>query len=553
MLLAKVSIIMAKPVLIVGAGPVGLTMACELHRYGIPFRIIDKLEKPSEQSKALVVWPRTLELLSPLGVTKEFTNTGFYARGGHFYSQNKRLGTFEIRIDDSRFKQALMISQCQTESILTNYLRKNGIYIDRGVTWLEQQENNNRIQVKLQLKDGNIETADYEYVIACDGAHSPIRHHLGIEFAGEQDPHDWFLADVELLGLDDPSYLHLCLSSIGPVALFPFGKNHYRVIGDMGFAASSEKRKDPLQEEVQAILDERTILKCKIIKSIWLSSFRVHQRKVKKYRQGRCFLMGDAAHIHSPAGGQGMNTGMQDAINLAWKLAYVLRGYAPMEILDTFSVEREQIGQQILAMTGRVTKMMLLQNPILKRLRNTFLALMLSVPPITRLLARQMAQMRIAYSHSPLHQEGKGFFPNGIKLGERVPDGEMIFLSKSGVKQKIYLWDLLQNPSWKLIIWTDQAMMIDEANRFVNHFANLFRNQIQCIILLGGTEFSFDHSAVICLALDPEKIFGKKLGVTALSSVFLVRPDGYLSYRQQSFQISPTEAYLRKWLFPSCE
>src|SRR6185437_12693770 len=318
---------MAEEVLVAGAGPVGMTMAAALARLGVGVRIVDKAHARTDKSKALVIWPRTLELLDIQGCAQNFINAGIKGRGTRILANGREIVHVALDTMHSVHDYALMIPQSETERLLEEELARRGVTVEREVALEGFTQDEAGVAATLRHADGRIESMETPFLIGCDGAHSIVRHGLGIEFEGSTEPSDWLLADLRLDGDLPADELTLCWTGDGVLALFPIIGGRYRVIADVGLLPT-EAAPPPELGEIQAVLDRRGPPGLRAHDPFWLSRFRINERKVRDYRRGRVFLAGDAAHIHSPAGGQGMNTGMQDAFNLAWKLALVVKGNA---------------------------------------------------------------------------------------------------------------------------------------------------------------------------------------------------------------------------------
>ncbi len=391
-------------ILIVGAGPVGLTAAAELARYGVSVRIIDKSPHPTVTSKALVVWSRTLELMDRMGCTPAFLRDGLRGHGASMRSGGIVLG--HTRFDDiaSSYNFALMIPQSDTERLLTAHLQSFGVSVERQVELVSFTEVANGVEAQLRHADGRRETIDTPWLLGCDGAHSTVRHGLDIEFHGSAQGDDWLLADVRLQGDGAPAadeiavYLH----RDGPFVVFPIPGGRARLIGVIGKTDPVHPRPDPTLADCQAMVDRRAGGSFRVTDPAWLTNFRINERKVSDYRKGRIFLMGDAAHIHSPAGGQGMNTGMQDAINLAWKLAMVTHGQAGTILLDSYSPERTAVGDMVLRNASRLTDLAALTHPAAQTARNFALRVLLGFHAVRDKMATTMSEIEIAYTGSPL-------------------------------------------------------------------------------------------------------------------------------------------------------
>jgi 2-polyprenyl-6-methoxyphenol hydroxylase-like FAD-dependent oxidoreductase len=273
----------------------------------------------------------------------------------------------------------------------------------------------------LKKPDGSSETLSADWLAGCDGAHSAVRHGLSLPFEGSTMDSDWWLADGPVAGLEPKDRMHIFWHRDGILAFFPIIGDRWRVIGDLGAATGNERRADPTLEEVNAMIAHRATPGVVMSNPIWLSCFRINERKVKDYSKGRVFLAGDAAHIHSPAGGQGMNTGMQDAFNLAWKLALVIEGCARPSLLDSYSPERSAVGDRVLRNAGRLTEAAVMRNPVLQGIRNTVAKFATGFPFVQHKIANQLGELDIGYPESPLTVKN-GHVANGPKSGERWPD-----------------------------------------------------------------------------------------------------------------------------------
>jgi 2-polyprenyl-6-methoxyphenol hydroxylase-like FAD-dependent oxidoreductase len=408
-------------VLIAGAGPVGLTLANELARYGIPVRIVDKAAERTDKSKALVLWSRTLELFERAGYVDKFLAAGMQAHGAQMSMGREVVARISFDSLPSAYRYALMIPQSETERILEEHLEKQGVRVDRTVTLEGFTERGNGIEALLHKANGAAETVTADWLIGCDGAHSAVRHGLGLPFEGSTQPSDWCLADGMISGLEPQDRVHIFWHKDGILAFFPIGRGRWRVIADMGQAKDDGHQADPTLQEVQALITHRGSEGIVIKDPYWLAAFRINERKVASYGRGHIFLAGDAAHIHSPAGGQGMNTGMQDVFNLAWKLALVIGGVCKPSLLDSYSAERSAVGDMVLRNATRLTDVAVMRNPIMQRLRNTVVKFALGFPQVAHQVADTLSELDIGYPESPLTVTGT-HHPHGAKAGTRSPD-----------------------------------------------------------------------------------------------------------------------------------
>jgi 2-polyprenyl-6-methoxyphenol hydroxylase-like FAD-dependent oxidoreductase len=410
---------MAAKVLVVGAGPVGLTMAAELARFGVPVRIIDKAAQPTDKSKALVLWSRTLELLDRAGCSGMFVAAGHKVVAANMIAGDRVIGHVGLTGVASPYPFALMLPQSETERLLGEHLASVGVTVERQVEAASFNQTATGVTTVLRRPDGAEERLETEWLIGCDGAHSAIRHGLGLEFEGDTLQTDWMLADVHISGFEIPeTEMTVFWHSEGMLVSFPISAGRYRIVADIG-ASKGAHPTDPTLAEAQSVVDRRGPGGLTLSDPIWLSGFRINERKVKDYRSGRVFVAGDAAHVHSPAGGQGMNTGMQDAINLAWKLALACHSSPTAEaLLASYSPERSAVGEQVLKQAGMLTAIGVMRNPVAQTVRNFVGGLALGLAPVRRAMADNLTEITIGYPKSPLNgSHGAG----GPAPGERVP------------------------------------------------------------------------------------------------------------------------------------
>jgi 2-polyprenyl-6-methoxyphenol hydroxylase-like FAD-dependent oxidoreductase len=404
-------------VLVAGGGPVGLTLAAELTRYGLSVRVIDKAARRTDKSKAIVIWSRTVELMDHMGCSAAFLAAGTKVTAVNIFGENERIAHMDFTGVASPHPFALMLPQSDSERLLEEHLVSLGGRLEREVELLRHQAGPDTVTATLRRADGGEEAVTSRWLVGCDGAHSTVRHALNCEFKGDTLQSDWILADIHLEGMQCPGEVELYWHAEGVLVLFPIAGSRYRIIGDL---PGDSHAGDPTLEEVQDLLDRRGPGTLKASDPVWLATFRINERKVKDYRYGRVFLAGDAAHIHSPAGGQGMNTGMQDACNLAWKLAMVTRGAAKGEpLLASYSAERSHIGDIILAVTGKATAMATLKGETAQFLRNHAASLILGIPWVQRKVVDVATEMAIAYPESPLNAKGR--HSHHPVPGERAP------------------------------------------------------------------------------------------------------------------------------------
>lgn len=393
-------------VLIVGGGPTGLTMALECARYGLTCRIIDSALEPSAYSKAIAIQARTLETFQRMGVHKRFLEEGIRITGANIHSNHKKLAHLNLSFIPSPFPFALSIEQNKTEHILIDYLSQRGVQVERATKLLSFQEQNDHI-----VATTNRGIFHAHYLVGCDGAHSLVRKTIGCTFSGKAFSDVFSLADVLIEWEKPHDELSVFLESKEIVAAFPLPeKNRYRLIFQLkrlrGLSQISEHLQGVLAppecplpdlEEIHALLSTCTKEPFRISDPRWIANFHINSRLSNTYRKNNVFLAGDAAHIHSPVGGQGMNTGIQDAFNLAWKIAYVHLHRVDKSLLDTYELERYALGKKLLAATERASQLVSLHSPFLISLRNFFLSNALSSNWIQKKIVTAIAELNIGY------------------------------------------------------------------------------------------------------------------------------------------------------------
>src|SRR6202453_4604799 len=421
---------MKTDVLIAGAGPVGLTMAVELKRYGLSIRIVDKDSARTDKSKAIAVWARTLELLdrTGAGVTQRFIDAGLKAECTNISAGREQIAHVDLSSVDTPYKFMLLIQQSETERLLEEHLADLGARVERRVELKTFEQSSGLVTCTLAHADGSEEKVEALWLIGCDGAHSTVRHQLGMSFEGSTMLNDWILADVHINGMQGPVEGAIYWHALGTLALFPLAGTRYRVIADVGKSASNAmgEHSVPTLEEVQQVLDARGPKGLVANDPVWLSSFTINERKVSDYRSRRVFLAGDAAHVHSPAGGQGMNTGMQDAFNLSWKLSLAFRGLCATEpLLESYSPERSAVAKRVLEQTGRTTAIGLMKGEARQIFRNHVASFVFGLSPVRHAMANTLAEVSVGYPDSPLNRSCD-FERSGPEPGKRAPirDGE---------------------------------------------------------------------------------------------------------------------------------
>ncbi len=543
-------------VLVVGAGPVGLATAVELARHGVACRVIDQAPAPSDKSKAIAVQPRTLEMLDPSGVTARLLAAGRRLHGANIYSEQRRIVHVAFDDIDSPYPFGLSIPQDETERILAEQLAGHGVTVERGVRLAALAVEEDAAEAVLARADGE-ETVRFPWLIGCDGAHSTVRHALGLGFAGEAYDEPFLLGDldIEWALLDDEG--HVFLAPGGIAAAFPLpGERRWRVVAE-GAAGES-----PTVDDFAALLADHGAPPAKLSGLRWSAAFRVHRRIVERYRVGRAFLAGDAAHIHSPVGGQGMNTGIQDGCNLAWKLALVDAGAARPELLDSYDAERRPVAAATISGTDLATRMVTLRNPIARGMRDRLATFLSSLEVVQKRMLASASELAVGYRKSPIVGEHRAplvasrlhgahgdderpsvsdwfDFGAGPRPGDRAPD---VVLDGA-----THLFDLLRGTAHVLLLF-DGAAATDEGYRRLGEIADRaarLGGRVRSHILVPRRRAPDALAGDPRLQLDPDGAAHNRYGAGA-ECLYLVRPDGYVAFRAQPADGDALDAYFTR-------
>ena len=389
---------MSDPVLVVGAGPVGLALAVELARRDVPVRIVDTLTAPTTESRAIVVHARSLEMLERVGVLDDVIESGIKATGIEMHASGRVLARVELDIVDSAHPYSVVTAQTETERILARRLAEHGIEVERCLSLVGLEQSITGVRATLRASDGREETVAASWAVGTDGARSEVRRQIDSALEGSFHGERFLMGDVHAEHDFDPRSMYTFFSPHdGPLMAFPMKGDRMRLIAQVPTSSTDAASQDWLQR----VADERTAGRIRIHDSLWLTCFEIHHAQVPRYRVGRVFLAGDAAHIHSPAGAQGMNTGLQDAFNLGWKLASAHWGTATETLLDSYHAERHPVAARVIEFSTRLTHLSTLADPLAQKLRNAALHTMTGIGPARRALAGETEETTLSYHGSP--------------------------------------------------------------------------------------------------------------------------------------------------------
>ncbi len=524
------------PVLIVGAGPTGLALACELARRGVACRVVDQNDGPTpmNESRAMGIQGRTMECFHRMGIADEVLAQARRVHGLSGFSDGTRIVhlTFDFEGLETRYPFLLVLPQSATERLLLARFEALGGSVERGEEVVSIAPDARGVTAR--FAEGR--EARASWLVGCDGSRSVVRKSLGLGFEGGEYEERFLIADVKLdwgFPVPDDEMVFL-LSPDGPIVGFPFPEaGKWRLVDTSGKVEADGD--DAIVARFRDVVTRYGSASATVKDPSWTSSFHIHRRVVDRYRSGRAFVAGDAAHLHSPAGGQGMNTGIQDGVNLAWKLAMVIRGQAPESLLDSYQAERRPVAREVLHGTDLATRAVTLRNPVAKEVRNTLMGVLAEFDFVRRRAARTLSELAIGYPDSPIVGEdhagylraltslGKGpgltdllEFRHGPRPGDRVPD---VLLSDDPDDTSPRLSDTFHPTGSTLLLLkgTDHPAS-DAALSAVGEVANEQGADLMKTVRIPGD------------LADASNAIRHRFGAKS-ACVYLVRPDGYIGYR----------------------
>jgi 2-polyprenyl-6-methoxyphenol hydroxylase-like FAD-dependent oxidoreductase len=535
-------------VLVVGGGPVGLTAALELRRRAVNAVVIDRRQAPAPYAKAVGIQPRTVELWDQAGIARAALDAATTLRGALVYANGRQVARVELKLPEEVPYRFLALPQYETERVLAEALSTYGTHVQRGVELVDVRQDEDGVTSTVRDAEGE-RTVTSQYLVGCDGAHSLVRRTLNLSFEGGALAEEFMLADVELDWDLPAGYSVRATHQDGPavddlLVCIPLpGRRRYRVsmlappelsttgAGADGVEHGLEGGRVPELAHVQAVLDRLAPQRTTASHLRWSSVFRISHRLVDRYSVGRVFLAGDAAHIHPPTGAQGMNTGVQDAVNLGWKLELAVRGAAADGLLDTYHLERHPVGEEVVGRTVRAARS--------------------GIDPgrdgAATFLARE-AQLLVGYPDSPIVAEDvrTGDLDGaGPRAGDRAPDATG--LRQDTMSQPVRLHELLRHGGHTLLLWAGEADAVEPLVALSGRVRAELQERIRCYVVAAGDVPLTDGSGTILV--DSARAFATAYRTGASrAAAFLLRPDGYVSYRSGQPEACAVLGHLRHTL-----
>lgn len=522
-------------VLIIGAGPTGLMLACQLLRFGVSFRIIDAHPNRAYESRAFAIQAKSMEIFQNLGIVSEFLEQAQTGMHAYIYASGKpvaELSFKDVATENTPYPSIFFISQSITEQILLNYIQKQNVQVEQQTKLLSFSQTDDAIEATITNQQSKIiENCRCRYIVGCDGAHSTVRHALAIPFEGAAYKQEFILADATLeWPLKRDKGFMAFFDKTGVFIHVQLNNNTSRVMGARIGKENNSNDAPPTVNEIEELGKAITHTNIKLSNVAWMSRFHLHHRAVKQYQEGRAFLAGDAAHIHSPVGGQGMNTGIQDATNLAWKLAFVINKKAPEELLSTYNIERQRVGEVLVKTTDRIFGFMTSTDFFTSIFRLFLLPIIFKLIGKIVFLQKKMfhfiSQLGIHYQPNAFVYENTtnadAMFLSGPKAGYRAPDAPIKHTS---------LFEIFSNTPCNILIFSAKHEITSDVE-----------NKIKNLERLDKTWFAihkFQKSA------ETEIIFSRYS--ISSSGIFFIRPDGYIGFRVFGMDIDGVLEYINKF------
>ena len=529
-------------VVVIGAGPVGLMLASELTRHGARVAIVDKSSGTKSISKALIQHVRTQEVMDAAGAIDEVLATSLPLRRVEVHAYGRHVGAWRLDEVDSPYRSPVILGQDQTERILQQGLNQLGVHVRWGCEALSVVQDVQRVRVRVKDDHGESEI-DAAYAVGCEGSDSVVRVAAGISFEGERYTGEQFIqADCKIRWSYPTGASHLFLTHHGG------GDSGYLMVIEMPDDAvrvfvslpdeDPPRHDDPTLEDVQNALRRLGAPDAQLYDPIWLARYRTSHRTAKTFRAGRLFVAGDAGHVHVPIGGQGMNTGLQDAFNLGWKLAAVATGKAPAALLDSYSAERVPVAERLIGGTDRAYRFVLHPGRLARVAAKRIGPLVLGSDRVQRAFRTTLEEVGINYRGGPITTDtvrgGK------VRAGDRAPDAWVVAAHSNDTTR---LFDVMRGTQWTLLLFSAAgaaplASLSEAADIAARHDAKP--------VVVSKVPTAVDARAGVSV-LDRAGYAHRAYGVTR-PTAYLVRPDWYIGYRGPIADTADLNAYCGRML-----
>jgi 2-polyprenyl-6-methoxyphenol hydroxylase-like FAD-dependent oxidoreductase len=518
---------MHTPVLIVGAGPTGLMMAAQLARFGIDFRIIDKNPHPSEKTKAIAVQARTLEIYDQMGLVDEVLAQGLKFTRAHVIGNvliNTTIPMGDFGEGQSPFPFMHIFTQDKNEKLLNTYLQQHNKHVEWNTSFVNTNDDGNNVRTTIQLPGGTEEIVESNYLVAADGGKSPVRHVINIPFEGETYEQVFFVADTAVDWKYGYGDLFICFGKNKLAAFFPMpGEKRFRVVSIIPEKLLTKENAS--FEDIIPMFAKDLNVAVRFYNTSWFSEYRIHHRVVNSFSKSNIFLAGDAAHIHSPAGGQGMNTGLQDAYNLAWKLASVIKHGANKKLLKTYNEERLPNAIRLVNTTDRAFNFLINANPLLRANIVPLVAnIAIRINALKKNIFKGLSQIGISYHKYSLASGST----SKIKAGQRLP---YVKLTSGSGESNVY--DLLKAPSFHVLICLVTEIENDQLQKLSTSLPEILPGLIKPIVI--------DHKQKSAL-----HTWGVKT-----NSLIIIRPDNYIGCIINNLEIEKVSAWFNEKILAS--
>jgi 2-polyprenyl-6-methoxyphenol hydroxylase-like FAD-dependent oxidoreductase len=520
-------------VLVIGAGPVGLTLACELKRHGVGVRLIERKAERNEHANAAVVHVRTLEILCAMGAVEGFLREGYALPGGYPRMFGRRIGFVEIGGVDSPFSRPRTIAQHVTERLLEEHFQRLGGRVERSVEAMGMEQDGKEVRVRLRhLAEGNREeVVTAGWVAGCEGSKSITRETAQISFEGKRYVGKEFLqVDAKVRWSHPQGFAYMFLERDHIVICLPYDdQGFYRIICGRD-DRDPESHEPPTLEEMQAILQQHADPATELYDPTWFNHFRSGHRFAGRFRDGRAFIAGDAGHVHVPIGGQGMNYGMHDAFNLGWKLAAVIKGEAKPKLLESYEAERLPVDKALVRLTDRAFEVLMRHSRALGRTMKIIGPALLGMSAVQHRFRNTLAELEVAYPASELSEDHEG--SGGPAAGDRAPDALVVRMPE---RQTAHLFDVLHGTRWTLLLFAGpnpDVPALEGLERISAALSSLYGTRLAIhLILCGDPPVPVRENWAAHLVMDREQDAHGKYGVEATPCLYLVRPDWYIGFR----------------------